>query len=410
MVAFPRDRRCGLSECRYPHLGTACVTLCIKSPASARTCRSQRTAKRQQDAINREAARRSEDMPQHRTFSLGLDFIERNQDADRWMLQIETFDPHEPFFSQKECALPGCSSQYPQGLPQLCVTQLVSVGTVKSIRTLTTAQRSTGLNTEKCERTSKPWSTSATCTPRCSPSAMRCLAACSTRSTGSICGRCALIPRSRRLRRMAVSAAVATAAVVVAEVVVESVCVSSRAAETTVRVACLQDTMLVVNTDHGFLMGEHDWWAKVVNPFFNEVAHIPMWIYDPTIPHATGQRQALVQTIDLAPTILHFFGLPIPSDTGGSTLGERMLHDTPARKVAIYGVSHVPSARVASTVAAAHSFHELRVRGWTGTRRAGERDRRSLRLHARPPGRGVKPATQRVASTRHQDVDQSSLD
>lgn len=37
------------------------------------------------------------------------------------------------------------------------------------------------------------------------------------------------------------------------------------------------DTMLLVNTDHGFLMGEHDWWAKVVTPFFHEITHIPFW-------------------------------------------------------------------------------------------------------------------------------------
>jgi hypothetical protein len=28
-----------------------------------------------------------------------LDFIRENQGEDPWFLQIETFDPHEPFFS-----------------------------------------------------------------------------------------------------------------------------------------------------------------------------------------------------------------------------------------------------------------------------------------------------------------------
>lgn len=32
-----------------------------------------------------------------------------------------------------------------------------------------------------------------------------------------------------------------------------------------------EDTMLIVNTDHGFMMAEHDWWGKVVMPFFQEV-------------------------------------------------------------------------------------------------------------------------------------------
>ena len=27
----------------------------------------------------------------------GFEFLDRNRDADNWLLQIETFDPHEPF-------------------------------------------------------------------------------------------------------------------------------------------------------------------------------------------------------------------------------------------------------------------------------------------------------------------------
>ena len=30
-------------------------------------------------------------------FAHGFDFLDRNRDADNWLLQIETFDPHEPF-------------------------------------------------------------------------------------------------------------------------------------------------------------------------------------------------------------------------------------------------------------------------------------------------------------------------
>eukprot|EP01045_Picozoa_sp_COSAG04_P013409 COSAG04_NODE_950_length_9211_cov_69.923068_8_plen_71_part_00 len=56
--------------------------------------------------------------------------------------------------------------------------------------------------------------------------------------------------------------------------------------------------MLIVNTDHGYLMGEHDWWAKMASPLFNEVAHVPFWVYDPRIPQAAGKRYALTQTMD----------------------------------------------------------------------------------------------------------------
>ncbi|MEC8492117.1 MAG: sulfatase, partial [Pseudomonadota bacterium] len=62
----------------------------------------QRLPMPKQDMINREHMTRAKLQPQHITFDLGLEFIDRNKDADRWFLQIETFDPHEPFFSQEE--------------------------------------------------------------------------------------------------------------------------------------------------------------------------------------------------------------------------------------------------------------------------------------------------------------------
>ena len=55
-----------------------------------------------QDWINRQFMPREEDQPQPRTFWNGIDFIRRNHDADNWFLHIETFDPHEPFFSQRK--------------------------------------------------------------------------------------------------------------------------------------------------------------------------------------------------------------------------------------------------------------------------------------------------------------------
>jgi len=49
------------------------------------------------DMANRDQRRGPEDYPCAKTFQAGLEFLERNKDADNWFLQIETFDPHEPF-------------------------------------------------------------------------------------------------------------------------------------------------------------------------------------------------------------------------------------------------------------------------------------------------------------------------
>lgn len=37
-----------------------------------------------------------------------------------------------------------------------------------------------------------------------------------------------------------------------------------------------EDTMLIVNTDHGYLLGEKDWWGKGAMPVYNEIAHTPI--------------------------------------------------------------------------------------------------------------------------------------
>ena len=42
-----------------------------------------------------------------------------------------------------------------------------------------------------------------------------------------------------------------------------------------------EDTALILTTDHGFLLGEHDWWAKNRMPVYNEISHIPLMIYHP---------------------------------------------------------------------------------------------------------------------------------
>ena len=79
-----------------------------------------------------------------------------------------------------------------------------------------------------------------------------------------------------------------------------------------------EDTMLIVNTDHGFLLGEHGWWGKTSMPIYNEIAHTPLFIYDPRRAELAGEkRNSIVQTIDLAPTLLEYFGMDIPKDMEG---------------------------------------------------------------------------------------------
>jgi arylsulfatase A-like enzyme len=93
-----------------------------------------------------------------------------------------------------------------------------------------------------------------------------------------------------------------------------------------------RDTMLVVTTDHGYLLGEHDWWAKNRMHVYQEIAHIPLFVHHPAFAGEAGARRAgLTQTMDLMPTFLEAHGLAAPEGVAGKSLLP-MLAD-PARKL-----------------------------------------------------------------------------
>ena len=100
-----------------------------------------------------------------------------------------------------------------------------------------------------------------------------------------------------------------------------------------------QDTMLILWTDHGYLLGEHNAWAKNWMPLYEEVSHTPFFLWDPRAPEAAGtRRRALVQpAIDLGPTLLGLFGLERTPDMLGHDLAGTVAGDHPVRESAIFG-------------------------------------------------------------------------
>ena len=100
-----------------------------------------------------------------------------------------------------------------------------------------------------------------------------------------------------------------------------------------------KDTLLVVGTDHGFLLGEHGRWAKNVPRMWEEISHTPFFVWDPRAPGAAGQRRhALVQpACDLAPTFLGCFGLPPGPFMTGRDLAPAVATDQPVHDLVLFG-------------------------------------------------------------------------
>lgn len=68
-----------------------------------------------------------------------------------------------------------------------------------------------------------------------------------------------------------------------------------------------EDTLVVFTTDHGYMLGEHGYWAKNYMPDYNEVYHIPLIIAAPGV--SPGRCGAVTENIDMFPTILRYFGV-----------------------------------------------------------------------------------------------------
>ncbi len=210
---------------------------------------------------NRTALRSEADWPQAQTMHAGLEFLRQHHDADNWFLQIETFDPHEPFVSPRKY-----KDRYPYDPAQL--------------------------------RFDWPNYT----------------------------------PRDESDEDMAHARYEMAALMSMCDAYLGDVL------DAFDRHHLWDDTLLMVCTDHGFLLGEHDGWAKCWMPFYEEIAHTPLFIWDPRCGKRGERRQSLVQTIDWAPTLLDFFGLAPTPDMLGKPLAATLADDTPVREAGIFGL------------------------------------------------------------------------
>ncbi len=221
---------------------------------------------KRQDEINRTYMPTEAEHCQTRTVDAGLHFMQTNVAADDWMLQIELFDPHEPFFSARRF-----EDRYPDRYdgPEFDWPGYQKV-------------------TEPADQVEHARNRYSALVTMCDHSLGRVLDFMDAHDMWD-------------------------------------------------------DTMLIVNTDHGFLLGEHGWWAKSVQPWWGELVHLPAFLWDPRTGERGTHRGALAQTIDIAPTLLRFFGLEPTADMQGRDLAAALGADGPdARHVlhdgALFGI------------------------------------------------------------------------
>ena len=81
------------------------------------------------------------------------------------------------------------------------------------------------------------------------------------------------------------------------------------------------NTIIVLWGDHGWHLGDHGMWCKHTN--YEQAAHIPLIVAAPGVQ--PGQRtQALMETVDIYPTLAELAGLPAPKQGDGRSFASVM--------------------------------------------------------------------------------------
>lgn len=247
---------------------------------------SDNSDKRFHGMVNREVILQEDDFPGPKCFAAGFDFLDRNRDADDWLLMLECFDPHEPFHAP---------DRFRDAYQTSYEGKILDWPRYEKV-------------TESEEEIQEIRANYAALVAMCDDYFGRLLDYFDANDMW-------------------------------------------------------EDTALVLTTDHGFLLSEHEWWGKMRMPYYEEISRIPMMFHDPRRPELAGQRtNALTQTADIMPTLLGLHGVDIPFEVRATDLATLSPQDA-GRDVALFGVFGGPLGITDGTYAYYHYPPDLYATG-----------------------------------------------
>lgn len=208
-----------------------------------------------QHYANMQKQQEEKDYSSVKTFTSGIDFIKNHIEKDNWFLQIETFDPHEPY-------------EVPQ-----CYRDLYGLKDAPTFNWGTYQEINSEEHKEELSLIRKEYASLIT-----------------------MCDN-----------------------------------YLGKVLDVMDQFDMWNDTVLIVNTDHGFLLGEHEFIGKNFPPMYEELIHLPFFLH---VPQVNPQiiTKPICQTIDIPATLLDIFQIDQPKDMQGKSLlpllhGETQQHD-----------------------------------------------------------------------------------
>jgi iduronate 2-sulfatase len=85
------------------------------------------------------------------------------------------------------------------------------------------------------------------------------------------------------------------------------------------RLGLRDSTIVVFWGDHGYYMGEHNWWGGKHNNY-EGATHAPLIMSVPGMKAAGQKTDAIVEFVDIYPTLADLAGLPLPNGLEGTSL------------------------------------------------------------------------------------------
>jgi len=126
------------------------------------------------------------------------------------------------------------------------------------------------------------------------------------------------------------------------------------------RLGLADKTVVVFWSDHGFHLGEHGLWGKTSN--FELDAQVPLLIATPGMKQAGKRTAALVELLDLYPTLVDVCGLPVKAGLEGLSL-RPVLNDPSTRvKTAAFTQHPRPAHMVVPGEAMGYSLRDENYR------------------------------------------------
>jgi choline-sulfatase len=95
-----------------------------------------------------------------------------------------------------------------------------------------------------------------------------------------------------------------------------------------------QNTMIVLTGDHGYMLGHHGRFEKHCS--FEPAIRAPLFVVSPKLTKPSTASSALVEFIDIAPTILETAGVPVPASIQGKSLTKLLRGDATQHRERVF--------------------------------------------------------------------------